>query len=334
LAPSTNPNRGSSDFRPETTTSLADVFLRALQSVAGVAAVTIGLLYLIGIGIKTRELQHADLSVRDVLPLFPLELILRASLVIVWPALAALIVLIILMAGGRLYESWLSRLSVQFVRNELTREPGDAELLDIEKKVRARSDWATATKRVKRAINEAEKSGDGEERLAQLKTLRWAFRGWTIIGAVVLFLILPTVYGFLPPRIALGCLIAYYIVLAVIVRHPGPVEREFFALYFVFIVGAVVFAIMYPRPLAEVTIQPSGQVGDLVVVSDATWYVATGDGRIVAIPADQVDCAEIDPQDRKETVWQSIWQGLFEADDDAQTAPRLECDASGLVSAP
>jgi hypothetical protein len=280
--------------------------LAAMQSGAGIAAGILGLLYLVGIGIETRELQHADLSVRDVLPLFPLEQILRSSLVIVWPALAFLCVLAVSLAASLRYEDWLRRLSLEFVAEELKNRPTDDGLLEAQRHAEKRGDWSKVKREVKRATNRAQ-GGDHDDRLPQLIRLRRALIGWDLLGSILLFVLLPVVFLFLPAAIAIACGILFYLSLFFAMAHPAPAVYHLLALYLVFVGGAIAFALIYPRPFPNVTVEPNGTSGQLIVVSDGTWYLATGCGRIEAVPAAHVVAAQIDPQPRQETVWQKIF---------------------------
>jgi hypothetical protein len=277
----------------------------------GVAVVVLGTLYALGALLKTRELVHADVPVRDTLPLVPIEQHLGRGMAEVFaePAVPAIF---ILMAALAVYQDRRFR-----TRSERRRQQRTQDLAQLQDLVRTADERLAALgerihgggidpaerQKLETEIAEVRKiETEARQRIRQMapardsgteKSTRWRKRvtnGLAIAGVVVSAALLP-----IPLAVA-------YLLMAVMV-FSEPLRRFRFRLviqttfFFVLIsAGLLATALFYPRALSEVELDTTNGEsieGGIVTVADRTWVVATGDESFVTIPADRIDTVKV-----------------------------------------
>ncbi|MDQ3933834.1 MAG: hypothetical protein M3340_04300 [Actinomycetota bacterium] len=302
-----------------------------LKNFGAVGAAIVGLLYLSGLLLKWSELRHAGVSVRDVLPQFPLEQILGTGLTLVAPALAGILVMVALLAALYGYELWLASTARRFQALRAPEVPEElrdewTSLYDVSVEETA---WDEIDKEMGVAQTAAEEAGD-RARMKRLKRMRRRFRSFTMIllafgslqavAYTVLFPAEVAVPGFiLTPVLAIA-------VMAVMGDGRGGVQWIVIVYYALFAVLLVVATIGYPRglPPVQVVTDNEGNVeGTLVLRTNTTWYLAVGDGVLRAVPNEHVECARVEPSPPRKRPMADL-----APPEERNPLPRLTCPAA------
>lgn len=281
----------------------SDSFFGRLMSASGaIAAVAVAALYLGGMTTLMVRMDKAGLSSQDILPLFSLEQLLRVGLTWAYPVIPTLFGLAILYAVSVYFERGLSEACRTF-------EAQRADLLDLGErdswvtsfaKIREDTDWGEAMTELDQAIDAHRDGPDAK----QWKTLRRRLSLFTVWA----FLVLAALFGacaLLPAAVAIGTLIA--IVVTWIFIGTRPAKQELLPIIAVVAIGYLSSAVIDPRPLPLATVttnhpHPITTSGDLVVVSDATWYLSDGHGDVLAVPVDEIARSHLRSQPRSETL--------------------------------
>lgn len=285
-----NPRRDG-DERP-------NLLVEGLRSFGGVAALVIGSVYIAGILIKTVDLNHAGISARDALPLFPLELILRTGLTLVAPVLGLVVIVGSIMTLGAVYERRLSQLAASFKQTELERV-SDRDWLETYERAEKESDWDKVKARFDVAFQAAETEGDAA-RVKSLRRQRLAFTGFNVILALAGALAAALALVALPWPLVIAFFVATLIIIwaSQFVREQ-PVVTAMGVYYMLVAVLLVVYLLTYPRPLSIARISTDNEddvvTGRLIVTSDSNWYVGTN-GVIRAVSQDHAECVVVEPQ--------------------------------------
>lgn len=128
---------------------------------------------------------------------------------------------------------------------------------------------------------------------------------WTILGVGWLFLVMAS-----PPSMIVT---VTYIAVFLWWRWPPLISRRRWALVLAVLFVCVTLAQNYftPKLLPEVKLTTTGGrvvKGELLVHTDSTWYVGTGDHEFEAVEAATVESATVESRDRKDD--ESIFEEL------------------------
>jgi hypothetical protein len=279
-----------------------NLLVEGLRSFGGVAALVIGSVYIAGILIKTVDLNHAGISARDALPLFPLELILRTGLTLVAPVLGLVALVGTVMTAAALYERRLSQVAESFKQAELDRV-SDRSWLERYEIAQEETNWDVVKERVSVALKEVKAGGDAAQ-VKALRRQRLAFTGFDALlglgGGVAGLLALVTLP--VPLLIAFFAGTLLIIWLSHYVREQ-PVVKAMGIYYVLLAVLLIVYLLAYPRPLSIARISTDNEddvvSGRLIVMSDSNWYLGT-EGVIRPISQDHAECVVIEPQATKQ----------------------------------
>jgi len=275
------------------------IVFEALSSVGGVAALALGGLYVLGIALTSAELTQANVSLADALQFFPLENILRTGLRLVLPALVGLAGSGLLLLASWRIERRMLKLAIAFRKQETphqsqsTREEWARVLTQAEEQ----TDWTTVGSRLKQSLSGVPKSGQAERRKTLLR-LRRALRAWNLWGLLILVVVYSPLL-FLPSTLVWPVVVIFGVVGTVVLKRPRPVQQELPVLYSVMLIAFIASALLYPRPLPEVSLLTDNEAplsGKLLLVADSKWYVGVANGVIRVVPEEHVECTQVIPQ--------------------------------------
>lgn len=292
---------------------------RLLSSHGAVVALFAALLYLAGMTTLTVRMAKAGLNAQDTLPLFSLDQLLRIGLTWIYPAVPALVVLAVLYFASVYFER---KLSLRAERFETERaETVDALQRDSWKQsfaaMRESTDWLGVEAGVRKAIEERE----GHPKVVHWESFRKRLTGFNVWTLLIYFLL--TAACFL---LAVPFGIATLIVLIVTWVRLGtrPARQMLFPLYAVVAIGFLSSAIFNPRPLpwativttapAEREVEPEKE-GDLIVISDATWYLGDSDDEILAIPSARIESSSVQSRASADTLAEMLWSQIKKVGD-------------------
>lgn len=277
-----------------------------LSSHGAVVALMAALLYLAGITSLTMRMKDAGLVAQDTLPLFSLDQLLRIGLTWIYPAVPALLALIALCVLNVYLEGKVS-LRAKRIEAELAATVEESERdawRESYAKLCKSTDWPKLAAKVK------ELTGDHPD-VAEWRRFRRELRAVNALTGAIYIILLGSCLAL---TALVGALTFAALVIFGIVIGARPTLQLLLPLYALVAIGFLASAIFYPRPLPEATLvveKPAAKravdrtiSGDLVVISDNTWYLGMADEEIVAVPSGRIIASDVRSRSRSDNLFQ------------------------------
>jgi hypothetical protein len=292
---------------PSSSAPSDSLFGRLSSNHAAIAAALAATLYLAGITALTVRMHEAGLSIHDTLPLFSLDQLLRVGLTWIYPAVPVLLALTVLYVISTFFERKLGEMTKTFEGQRACQiSTGDRQTWkESFTKLRISTDWLAIEPEIRTAINE----GQGDPNLKQWKRLR---RRITLFAVWTGLIFIALLAACLPLAVTVGIGTAIVLVATAILTGTRPAQQALVPIFAIAVLGVLVNAIISQRPLPHATVTTESSVkksGDLVVISDGTWYLDDSEGNVLAIPLSRIKSSRIRSRAQPRTLWDLLDSG-------------------------
>lgn len=237
-------------------------------------AAFVGLLYAVGALIKTTQLEGADLSVGDTLPLVPIQQLLNIG--IGAAVKAGVLVPMLLLAG------------LAFRQVEAISEKRLRELDKREREALSRLQAAHERADKLRIVEEQVEHLDGELQRAEVRVRRSGYA----LALAALGMVLTVPLPFVAIALPMTLIFAQFISPRGSSRAPNSVTaRAVTATVVALVCLAAADSYLYPQRLPHVALAQEHATeisGELIVATDSRWYVKLRNGEYLAIPSSLV----------------------------------------------